>query len=201
VARSLHVALVRHAATAWTTAGRLQGRVDQPLAAEGRAALARWRLPGDLARCHAAGRLGWVASPLRRAVETAEGLGARALRLDARLVERDWGTWTGWQPAAVEAVAPGSMWEQRAPAGESPADVLARVRASLDALAEGDGPETWLVVTHGGVIEVLLAAAVRWDLQGPAPFRVLPERLHRLRRRDDGALQLLGLNEPLTVDP
>lgn len=201
MARAIHVGLVRHAATTWTAARRLQGRVDLPLSAEGRAAVARWRLPGDLARCQAEGRLGWVASPLRRAVETAEALGATGLRLDPRLAERDWGTWTGWLPEAVEAVAPGSAWEQRAPEGESPADVLARLRPWLDALATGDGPEAWLAVTHGGVIEVLLAAALHWDLQDPAPFRVLPERLHRLRRRGDGALQLLGLNEPLVADP
>ena len=52
-------------------------------------------------------------------------------------------------------------------------------------------------MTHMGVIHALVAAALRWDLAEPPPMRLLPERLHRVRRRGDGLLQLVGLNEPL----
>jgi hypothetical protein len=48
-----------------------------------------------------------------------------------------------------------------------------------------------------GVIHAVVAAALRWDLEEPPPVRLLPERLHRVRRRGDGLLQLVGLNEPL----
>jgi hypothetical protein len=48
-----------------------------------------------------------------------------------------------------------------------------------------------------GVIRAVVAATLRWDLREPAPVRLLPERLHRVRRRGDGLLQLIGLNEPL----
>jgi broad specificity phosphatase PhoE len=75
--------------------------------------------------------------------------------------------------------------------------VLARVRSWLDELAPGGGPDTWAVVTHMGVIRAMIAGALRWDLDAPAPVRLLPERLHRVRRRGDGLLQLVGLNEPL----
>jgi len=201
VERTILIGLVRHAPTAWTAARRLQGRIDEPLSPEGWAELEQWRLPADLLRCQAAGRLGWVASPLRRAVATAERLGATGLRLEPRLAERDWGAWTGWRPEEVAAEAPGQTWERRAPGGESWADVLARLRPWLAELGAADGPATWLAVTHGGVIDVLLAATVRWDLQDPPPFRALPGRLHRIRRRGDGALQLLGLNEPLSAEP
>jgi hypothetical protein len=47
------------------------------------------------------------------------------------------------------------------------------------------------------VIRALLAAVVGWDLRPPAPWRLLPDRLHRVRRRGDGHLQLVTLNEPL----
>jgi hypothetical protein len=47
------------------------------------------------------------------------------------------------------------------------------------------------------VIRAVVAAALRWDLGTPPPVRLLPERLHRVRRRGDGLLQLVGLNEPL----
>lgn len=88
-------------------------------------------------------------------------------------------------------------WDTTPPGGESPAEVLARVRAWLDELAAGEGPDTWATVTHMGVIRVVLAAALRWDFGDPAPVRLLPERLHRVRRRGDGLLQLVTLNEPL----
>jgi probable phosphoglycerate mutase len=197
VTRSVYVGLVRHAPTAWTAEGRIQGRADPPLSPEGRARAAQWRLPADLARLAAEGRLGWAASPLRRAVETAALLGGTAPRLDPRLAERDFGVWTGRLLAEAAEAGPEAGWAARPPAGESLAEVLARARAWLDDLGTAEGPETWVAVTHGGVIRALVAAATGWDLRPPAPLRLLPERLHRLRRRGDGHLQLVTLNEPL----
>lgn len=198
MSRSVYVALVRHAATAWTVARRVQGQADLPLSPEGAAQVARWRLPADLAARQAAGALAWAVSPLRRALETARGLGATRPLLEPRLAEMHYGAWEGLTYEQVDAQAREAGWEQRPNGGESPRDVLARARAWLDEIAAGDGPDTWIAVTHGGVIRVLLAAAVGWDLRSPAPLRLLPERLHRLRRRGDGRLQLVTLNEPLT---
>ena len=118
-------------------------------------------------------------SPLGRAVETARILGAVAPIVEPRLAEQDWGEWTGRTRAAVSGDATGAGWEATPPGGESPARVLARVRAWLDELAPGDGPDTWAAVTHMGVIRVVIAAALRWDLVAPPPLRLLPERLHR----------------------
>jgi broad specificity phosphatase PhoE len=199
VSRSIYLALVRHAATEWTAAGRVQGQSDIPLSSEGEAQAVAWRLPTDLARLQMTGDLGWAASPLQRAAATAHKLGATAPRLDPRLVERHYGVWQGRPLAEVEASLENGGWESRPAGGESSGEVLARVRAWLDELAAAPGPETWVVVTHLGVIRALLASAVGWDLRDPAPFRVLPERLHRIRRRGDGHLQLVTLNEPLVA--
>ncbi|HSB82425.1 MAG TPA: histidine phosphatase family protein [Candidatus Methylomirabilis sp.] len=198
MSRSISVALVRHAATAWNAARRAQGQSDLPLSAEGEAQVARWRLPSDLVRLQATGGLGWAVSPLRRAVETARVLGALEPILEPRLMETDYGAWTGRSLEEVETLAGDPGWERRPPGGESPVEVLARVRAWLDEVADRGGPETWVAVTHAGVIRVLLAATLQWDMCSPAPLRLLPERLHRLRRRGDGHLQLLTLNESLT---
>ncbi len=198
MSRSITVILVRHGPTVWTAEGRLQGQTDVPLSPEGEAQVARWRLPPDLAQLQAAGGLSWAASPLRRAVETARRMGANSLRLEPRLMEAHYGEWTGLRREEVEDRTQGDGWDWRPPGGESSRDVLARVRAWLDEVAAGSGPETWIVVSHRGVIRTLLAASVGWDLRAPAPFRLLPERAHRLRRRGDGHLQLLTLNEPLT---
>ena len=198
MSRSIFVILVRHGPTAWTAEGRLQGQTDVPLSPEGEVQVARWRLPPDLAQLQATGRLSWAASPLRRAVETARLIGASSLRLEPRLMEGHYGEWTGLRREEVETRTQGNGWDWRPPGGESPRDVLARVRAWLEEVAAEDGPETLIAVTHRGVIRALLAATVGWDLRTLAPFRLLPERAHRLRRRGDGHLQLLTLNEPLT---
>src|SRR5690606_25454710 len=85
--------LIRHAESAWNAMGLWQGHADPGLSARGIAqaeALAR-ELAGS-------GIEAIVASDLRRARETARILGA-ALGLepaiDARLRERDLGTWSG----------------------------------------------------------------------------------------------------------
>lgn len=200
MSRSIQLALVRHAPTAWSAERRVQGHEDVPLSPEGEARAARWRLPADLARLHAAGQLGWAASPLRRAVQTARLLGATTPVIEPRLIEMDYGTWQGLSFEEVDVRTRETSWEHRIPAGESTADVLARVQAWLDEVAEGPGPETWVAVTHGGVIRALLAAAIRWDLRPPPPWRSFPERLHRIRYRGDGRLQLVTLNEPLVSE-
>ena len=195
--RSIYVALIRHAPTAWNAEGRVLGQADPPLSAEGAARAGQWQLPPDLRALAAEGQLRWATSPLQRAVETARVLGAVAPVVEPRLAEQDWGEWTGQPRARVAAPAAGARWEAAAPGGESPARVLARVRAWLDELAPGDGPATWAAVTHTGVIRAVVAAALRWDFEEPPPVRLLPDRLHRVRRRGDGLLQLVGLNEPL----
>ena len=130
-------------------------------------------------------------------METAQVLGATAPVTDPRLVEQDWGEWTGRPRADVTRSTHEAGWDATPPGGESLARVLARVRAWLDELAPAEGPDTWALVTHMGVIQAVVAAAMRWDLHEPAPVRLLPDRLHRVRRRGDGLLQLVGLNEPL----
>jgi broad specificity phosphatase PhoE len=194
---SVYVALVRHAATAWSAARRVHADDGAGLSPEGEAQVGRWRLPADLARLQAHGRLGWAASPLRRAVETAERLGARALVVEPRLAELEYGAWRGLGFDEIDLRVRETGWGTRPPGGESPAEVLGRARAWLDELAAREGPESWVAVTHGGVIRVLLAGAMGWDLRPPAPWRLSPERLHRIRRRGDGHLQLVTLNEPL----
>ncbi|HVE49307.1 MAG TPA: histidine phosphatase family protein [Casimicrobiaceae bacterium] len=60
--------VIRHASTEWNAQRRMQGRRDIPLSLEGRAELARWRVPADVKQAS------WFSSPLVRAVETARAL-------------------------------------------------------------------------------------------------------------------------------
>ena len=61
--------LLRHGATDWNAAGRLQGRADIPLSEAGRAALEGRAVPATYRDRQ------WYASPLRRTQETATLLG------------------------------------------------------------------------------------------------------------------------------
>jgi probable phosphoglycerate mutase len=84
------IACLRHGATDWNAEGRMQGRRDIPLSAAGRADVARYALPADLAH-----DVDWFASPLVRAVETAEIVSGRTPRIEPALIEMDWGAWEG----------------------------------------------------------------------------------------------------------
>ena len=65
------LALLRHGHTAWNRAGRLQGRIDEPLDGEARAHLGRLCLPEEFELATL------VSSPLARATETASIVGRR----------------------------------------------------------------------------------------------------------------------------
>ncbi|MGH9108394.1 MAG: histidine phosphatase family protein [Acidimicrobiales bacterium] len=133
--------LVRHGEATANAAGLLLGRSDVPLTDRGRQQVAALR-----ERIGPALRL--VSSPLRRAVDTAEGLGlGLPIEVDDRWVEIDYGTHEGQQLTSMTA----DVWRRwradpdfRPAGGESLADVGRRVRAACDELfadppAQGDG--------------------------------------------------------------
>lgn len=182
--------LVRHASTSWT-GRRWCGRTDLALSPEGRAeavALASRlapSLPPDLEI---------RSSPLRRAVETAQAIASQiasqvgaAVEIDVELREVDFGdaegmTWdellANLPDVASQLLTPDSEIDW--PNGERTAEVRRRAAAALELAAQGPGP--CLMVTHGGLIRQLLAAAGI----GAVPQVVLPARALALRRQAGG---------------
>lgn len=171
----IEIGLLRHFPTDWNAEGRLQGRTDIPLSAEGRTDLARHRLPARWRGCPI------VTSPLSRAAETAQALAEGVTPgPDPRLVEMSFGGWEGQigeallaDPATGYRPLEDWGWDFTAPGGESPRMMLARV---LPVLAACTGPT--LVVCHRGVIRAILAAATGWAYRGPAPFRIRKAHIH-----------------------
>ena len=168
---------MRHAESDWNVENRFQGLTDRPLTDLGRKQAER--LADELA----AARLAAVyTSPLRRARMTAEILAGRhglEPTVAADLREIDVGGWAGLTRAEVESRDPAGFrrwidgmegWE----GGESYPQMAARVVRAVLAIAEAHpGDPLVLVVTHGGPIRALHAAAAGVDVH---TYR----RLHRV---------------------
>lgn len=167
--------LIRHGATAWNEAGRIQGRSDPELSPAGRAAVAGWVLPAWTARAQ------WICSPLARARETAEILHAEApgapVTPEPRLAEMDWGAWEGRTLAGLRDALGAEMsanegrgLDFRPPGGESPREVQRRLQPLLAELAAA-GTDV-VAVSHKGVLRAVYALASGWDLTGKAPAKL-----------------------------
>ena len=148
--------LVRHAESEWNAERRWQGRGDPPLSAHGReqATLAAQSLSGEVDVI--------VASPQRRAIETAEII-SRVLDLgevktDEGLREIDVGEWTGLSIDEVESRWGDELraWRQgeldAPPGGEDRHAFLDRVLSALERVRQSHDSKRVLVLTHGGAI-------------------------------------------------
>ncbi len=185
--------LLRHGATAWNAAGRIQGRSDPGLSPAGRAAVARWTLPAWSAEAR------WICSPLRRARETAALLHAGPLVDEPRLAEMDWGAWEGRRLAELRddfgaemAANEARGLDFRPPGGESPREVQRRLRPLLAALALA-GADV-VAVTHKGVIRAAYALASGWDLTGKPPVKLRDGCAHIFALDPQGVPQVAALN-------
>jgi broad specificity phosphatase PhoE len=154
--------LARHGESDWNVEKRFQGHTDRPLTERGR------DQAHALADLVAAEKIDAVyTSPLSRARETADIIAARA-GLDPVVLpglrEVDTGSWSGLSRADVEARFPegfarwrsgGSGWED----GETYEQMAERVIGALRTIAEGHPDGRVLVISHGGPIRAIHAAA------------------------------------------
>ncbi len=191
------IAFIRHGDTDWNRRGLIQGSSDIGLDEEGRASVAAWRVPPDLAG------FDWLASPLKRAHQTAEILAGYACPTDARLVEMSWGEWEGRTIPDLRAELGDLMkaWEARGldfqgPGGESPRMVQDRIRPLLAEIARAQKPV--VAVAHRGVIRAVYALATGWDMVSKAAERPRDDCAHLFALSDDGQPSLHKLNIPLT---
>jgi broad specificity phosphatase PhoE len=147
------VYLIRHGQTPLNTAGVLRGLLDPPLDEAGRLQAMRLGATLGLRKPSAI-----IASPLRRARETAQPIADRAGRdvaTDRRLIDRDYGQWSGARREKVVAQW-GSVDD--APGVEPLPDVRKRAVESLTDIARYGHGRTLVVVSHDAVNRQLLAA-------------------------------------------
>ncbi len=196
----IELALLRHAETVWSGEGRIQGSTDVPLSEAGCRALTGRALPAPCRGMRA------VSSPLRRCRETAARLGLADIVLEPRIVEMHWGAWEGRTLAELRAELGETMRENEArgldftpDGGESPRQVLARVRGWLAEIAAQGEPT--LAVTHKGVIRVIMAQAYGWNMLGRAPIKLDWNAVHLFRLDRQGAPSPVRMNIPLETSP
>ena len=169
--------LLRHGQTEHTPERRYSGRNDLPLSATGRA-----EAEAAAVRAKELGIDVVVASPLRRARETAEVVGAvlgLPVQYDDDLVELDFGDLEGL--TADEALQRHPLAARRfaeditvpAPGGESIAQVSDRVARARARVLRGHAGRTVLVVAHVTPIKLLLAAGL--DVPDEVVHRVFLE--------------------------
>ena len=191
------IVALRHAPTAWNRDSRLQGRTDVALDEEGIAVAARWRIDPDWAGYRI------LASPLQRARMTAAILFPDAeIGIDRRLIEMDFGRWEGKSLAELRADPSGDAAERealgldfRAPDGESPREVQARILPLLARLAELERPT--VLVTHKAVMRALYALASGWTMIGKPPAKLRPHCAQLFRLAPDGTPAVERLNVSL----
>ncbi|MEC5384896.1 histidine phosphatase family protein [Uliginosibacterium sp. H3] len=177
--------LIRHGETDWNVIARLQGWIDIPLNSLGmqQAAAAAATLQGrhfDALYSSDLSRTRMTAEPI------SAGLGL-AIRSEPRLRERNLGLLQGLTPAEADAQYPAAYGRLKSrrpdyepPGGESVDVFASRVGAVLDEVLAHHAGQSVLIVTHGGVLDML------YRLASNIPFHV--ERTWRL---GNGALNWL----------
>ncbi|MGE1152650.1 alpha-ribazole phosphatase family protein [Pseudomonas kitaguniensis] len=157
---SLHLDLLRHGET--ELGGGLRGSLDDALTAKG------WQQMRDAVVAQAP----WdriVSSPLQRCARFAEELGARLsvpVSVEKALQELHFGAWEGQSAAALmqtDAEGLGRFWADpysfTPPEGEPVSDFAARVLGAVSRMHRAYTGERVLLISHGGVMRLLLAQA------------------------------------------
>ncbi len=178
--------LLRHGAPELT--GRMLGRTDSPVTAEGMAAC--------LARAKSLHFNTLVSSDLMRSQAIADAIGRErglAPTTDARWRELDFGDWDGLAAAEIDSAALQRFWDDPdgapPPGGERWSDLVARTTDAIKDLT----PETSLIVTHGGAIRAALKSLCGFGLRELWAFDLPYAALITLRIWPDRTAQIVGL--------
>jgi broad specificity phosphatase PhoE len=155
----MKIYVIRHEATVLNEQGIINGRLQDELSDKGRTDLIRLV---DKLKSYTFDKL--YSSPLNRAIQTAEPIAADhnnlAITIDPRLIEVDFGSFTGksWQSVKEFFNQPNSSemlntynYDFSKFDGESYKQVEKRVRSFIDSLSDKNDSDS-LIITHGGVI-------------------------------------------------
>jgi probable phosphoglycerate mutase len=185
---------IRHGETDWNRQQRFQGQIDVPLNATGQAQAARLGQRLAAEPCDAL-----FSSDLARAQQTAAPLAAawsKPATLVPGLREQSFGVLEGLDVPTIKA-RHADLWQQwlehrgdfALPGGESLRQFHARVLSAVRELAVAAPGKRLVVVTHGGVLDMLWRTAHGLSLDGLRECEIPNTGLNRLRWAAD-ALQI-----------
>lgn len=192
--------LIRHGETDWNRELRFQGHIDVPLNAVGHEQARRLgaRLAGEAAQ-----RL--VCSDLMRTRQTALPISQQRIQpfageqaLERALREQDFGMVDGMRVEDIQSQHPEdwARWlefssDYAFTGGESTRQFHARVLAAVRALALAHAGQTVVVVTHGGVLDMIYRTARALPLSGPRQSHIPNAGLNRVRIEGE-AIEILA---------
>ena len=193
--------LIRHGETDWNRELRFQGHVDVPLNATGHeqarrlaARLAAEKLVVDHLVCSDLIRTQQTATPSLQVLFPQ--LHIHTLT-DASLREQAFGEVDGKrvEDVKLEHADAWAQWlrfeaDYGMPGGETTRQFHTRVMAALHRLAQQHAGQTLVVVTHGGVLDMVWRTARGLGLEGPRQSDIPNAALNRVRLRGD-AIELL----------
>jgi alpha-ribazole phosphatase len=140
----------------------------------------------------------WVVTPLSRTRRTAEAIFAAGylhatLAVEPGLLEQSLGDWQGLPHAELPArlsLPKHAFWplagDERPPGGETLAEVIQRVGAALERLADQHPNEDVVIVSHGGAIRAAVAHCLRIGPDNALHLTVQNLSLTALERTPEG---------------
>ena len=187
---TLRLDLLRHGET--ELGGGLRGSLDDALTEKGWAQMRAAVLAGGP----------WdrlISSPLQRCARFAAELGEQLnlpVQLDKDLQELHFGAWEGQSAAALmetDAEALGLFWADpyafTPPQGEPVSDFAARALGAVARLHQANAGERVLLISHGGVMRLLLAQARGLPREQLLNVEVAHASLFSLTVEADGSLK------------
>ncbi|MBN1778414.1 MAG: histidine phosphatase family protein [Clostridiales bacterium] len=181
--------MIRHGETDWTKTGRLQGREDIPLNAEG--------LRQAEAVADELSQMPWhavIASPLSRARQTAQviaqRLGIEEIIEDSRFIERDYGNASGLTAREREQRFPDRQFETM----EDWEHLRGRVYSGILDYAKRHPGGDIVIVSHGAAINSVLATLSGGEI-GSGKTRLKTACMNMLRYENE-MLQIAYYNRP-----
>ena len=199
----IELIVVRHGETDWNRVGRLQGHTDIALNSTGLEQAAR------LAAALAGESIAAIySSDLARALATAKPVAAAlglTIKLDPLLRERNYGLLEGMTFAEIVEQHPEEAGRlrlrdahHRMPEGESQTEFFERVVGAVRVIAADEvcamvpitkdacaNTRTVLIVTHGGVLDMLYRAANDLPLDGERTCEIPNALINRIRVDDE----------------
>jgi 2,3-bisphosphoglycerate-dependent phosphoglycerate mutase len=179
------ITAIRHGETAWNVDTRIQGQLDISLNEKG-----RWQA-SQAGKAMASESVDAIfSSDLARAYETALAVAKHHgldVQIERDLREREFGSFQGKTFAEIEAQMPEEalLWRKRVPdfspgGGESLLQFRERVTQCIRVLAAQNAGKHIMIVSHGGVMDIIYREATGLELQAPRTWQLGNASINRV---------------------